>query len=1027
MKPLNTMSNIENKYAVLDRPTPAMIIAVGDWAIQTARQVRHIYLRGDERRAAAARFFQLLPTDSRLPLLSPLDDTCEESEPKPAVSDLEARRTAMQNSLAFAADFRSHLERLVHEQRVHERLIAAGWLEARAVPLNIFLLADVSDPWVAGMLLPIGAVLSEVAAATPLCQAHWLLGTAVFPEDGPDLDLAVWSFLTAFDDFLQPESQIREDLAQALHLPAITRPDFSVYLFDSRKEGAAEVRDRRSLSTLAGNALLALLQRDLALRFHQERDPDVLDERAAYYSSLGVAGVIYDPEALQQACAKRIGHEFLSEQILAAAYDGQAAIQLAHRLQEKVGGIFNWLDDYACHLTPEVGQVRIAPETLEMTALLTQLSFSPLDYERLSQTPWPDQLTEAQRHFREDTLPEIQARLANQKETFEKRLVGDLQEALDGLPVDAGLYPGGLQNAAQVIDRMDEYFHRMQKDLSSLKARTQKRKGDQETQFSQQRKELDELISSAPGLPWWLRVLPTSIRQWLAPIYMVRYYGRQLIRINKLHGACVDMLQQECGLAVETEIITLLEEFLPRLQEILEQTRQDLTDLQEKLAQAMLSFSMKWEEMPLGKQENGWDSLLRKPAAGFALSNWAYKKWRQDPAAWIPDFLAALFVDDTWQKVAKEKVVDWVRSRAEDSFLPVWTLSLDTIFGLWSGDTSRLSGEDELSADTVRICMNASSVPARPDFDAVGGAAGSNTTFHGLVGDPEWRYCRLPDSHHELANWQAVYTGDLYMGLFLQTRRSFPLRALSDSFHSARLRLESLSSEKRRNYELSVVLRREETPLVEDTDPSSDLVHSTFEWNFQPKGSNKKFEQRIDLAISRSRFEYYRRQPRFNGQWNRYAEMETPEVRALATEFQKLHAGHKWNTFNQAYNVLKFVQSCIPYSFDRDTTGHEDWARYPIETLVERTGDCEDVAILCAAVLARLGFQVVLLLYPRHLAFGVAGANNLQGDYVEDPKTGTRYYYGEATGDGWHLGQIPREEYKSSLQEILKVEILIEE
>lgn len=637
-------------------------------------------------------------------------------------------------------------------------------------------------------------------------------------------------------------------------------------------------------------------------------------------------------------------------------------------------------------------------------------------------------MAEAQRHFEEDTLPEIQARLANQKETFEKRLVGELQEALDGLPVNAGLYPGGLQNAAQVVDRMDEYFHQAQKDLSSLKARTQKRKDDLKTQFSQQRIQLGELISGAPGLPWWLRVLPTPIRQWLAPIYMAHYYGRRLIRINQLHSACVDMLQQECGLAVEAEIITLLNEFLPILQGILEHARQDMAPLREKLTEAMLSFPMEWEEMPLGKLENGWDALLRKPAAGFALSNWAYKKWRQDPVTWIPDFLAALSVDDSWQKVAKEKIVDWVRSHAEDSFRPVWTLSLDTIFGLWIGDTSRFSGEDELSADTLEICLNASSVPARPDFDAVGGAAGSNTTFHGLVGDPEWRYCRLPDSQHELANWQTVYTGDLYMGLFVQTRRSFPLRALSDSFHSARSRLESLSHEKRRSYDLSVVLRREETPLVEDADPnSSDLIHSTFEWNFQPKGSNKKFEQRINLAISRSRFEYYRRQPRFNGQWNRYAEMETPEVRALATEFQKLHAGHKWNTFNQAYNVLKFVQSCIPYSNDRDTTGHEDWARYPIETLVERTGDCEDVAILCAAVLARLGFQVVLLLYPRHLAFGVAGANNLQGDYVEDPKTGTRYYYGEATGDGWHLGQIPREEYKTSLQEMLKVEILIEE
>jgi hypothetical protein len=74
---------------------------------------------------------------------------------------------------------------------------------------------------------------------------------------------------------------------------------------------------------------------------------------------------------------------------------------------------------------------------------------------------------------------------------------------------------------------------------------------------------------------------------------------------------------------------------------------------------------------------------------------------------------------------------------------------------------------------------------------------------------------------------------------------------------------------------------------------------------------------------------------------------------------------------------------------------------------MEGTGDCEDVAILCTAVIARLGFQVFLLEYPKHVAFGVAGANNLKGDYVQGPNTGMRYLYGEATVKGWYLGEIP--------------------
>ena len=108
------------------------------------------------------------------------------------------------------------------------------------------------------------------------------------------------------------------------------------------------------------------------------------------------------------------------------------------------------------------------------------------------------------------------------------------------------------------------------------------------------------------------------------------------------------------------------------------------------------------------------------------------------------------------------------------------------------------------------------------------------------------------------------------------------------------------------------------------------------------------------------------------------------------------------------------------------TTGHEDWPRYPIETLADCTGDCEDVAILCAAILARLGFQVILLVYERHLAFAVAGAEKLKGAYITNPRTGARCFYGEATAKGWCLGEVPKAYAGIDPVEVLPVSILME-
>ena len=110
-----------------------------------------------------------------------------------------------------------------------------------------------------------------------------------------------------------------------------------------------------------------------------------------------------------------------------------------------------------------------------------------------------------------------------------------------------------------------------------------------------------------------------------------------------------------------------------------------------------------------------------------------------------------------------------------------------------------------------------------------------------------------------------------------------------------------------------------------------------------------------------------------------------------------------------------------------DSTGHADWPRYPIETILDETGDCEDLAILCSAIIARLGFSVVLLHYPGHLAFGVAGADHLKGEYIVEPGTGRRYYYGEATAENWHLGQIPPKYRELSPEAILPVSILLQD
>ncbi len=90
-----------------------------------------------------------------------------------------------------------------------------------------------------------------------------------------------------------------------------------------------------------------------------------------------------------------------------------------------------------------------------------------------------------------------------------------------------------------------------------------------------------------------------------------------------------------------------------------------------------------------------------------------------------------------------------------------------------------------------------------------------------------------------------------------------------------------------------------------------------------------------------------------------------------------------------------------------------------METLWDEGGDCEDLAILAASLLFRLGYDVALLFLPSHAALGIAGAEGLPGTFLEVGDR--RYYYYEATQEGWEFGELPVR-YQAANFRILPIE-----
>jgi hypothetical protein len=185
-------------------------------------------------------------------------------------------------------------------------------------------------------------------------------------------------------------------------------------------------------------------------------------------------------------------------------------------------------------------------------------------------------------------------------------------------------------------------------------------------------------------------------------------------------------------------------------------------------------------------------------------------------------------------------------------------------------------------------------------------------------------------------------------------------------------------------------------PKVPQTDIIGEEIVKKFGWNYKGK------ENRLDFYIRKTCYENFQGRPRVldHTSWSKeyVSDGITGEVHGLAAELFRI--GHPYGTFDEVSFVLSFVQQIVKYTLEEG-----EYPRYPVETLAESTGDCEDYAILGAAILKCMGYEVALLYVPGHAALGVAGASGIEGTYIEHE--GFRYYYCEMTGTGWQFGQLP--------------------
>jgi len=171
----------------------------------------------------------------------------------------------------------------------------------------------------------------------------------------------------------------------------------------------------------------------------------------------------------------------------------------------------------------------------------------------------------------------------------------------------------------------------------------------------------------------------------------------------------------------------------------------------------------------------------------------------------------------------------------------------------------------------------------------------------------------------------------------------------------------------------------------------------------------------INLSIPSMAYSFYREYPggyRIGDNFSYLNYFVTPNdvyIKELANTLDNISGINGWDELTEANFILTFVQN-IPYVSDYPSTGFMDYYKFPLETLIEGGGDCEDKSILLATILDILGYNSILFameveykgLYG-HVAVGLDVEKKegpfsvyLQDYYIYD---GKKYYYMESTGE----------------------------
>ena len=995
--------------------TPCFCIALDDSSERVLQEISQLHHQRGEHAKNISEFlrFSLAQTD-----FFPIND----SLPQDPTGNSPSNRSDVFAALVDGKEkVKSLLDGKIIELMDHSRQIQAGFEGQKDVPFNIFLLADGKDMLAGGLLIPIMLLVLDTISKRDSFKLHVLLNAAAFPETDQDKhpDLFVYSLIEELKELTNSESEYLNKMCEALKIDPPRLETTSLYLFHNQKMGAGEVSDNETMEGMIGNSLLHLLSGNSAQQFAQK---SARSGRSLPLIGMGTALVAYDPKALQEYCSLKKSLEIIDTLLLGEGLAGAASAE-ASRLKSSLGDSERWTRELFSPLPDPISQVIFDPETNDYKVVLKEIKLEKIQYVDFQSLGWLAEIEDSEQGIVKRIVEVSAEKIGANAARLKKNWSSEITQFAISLPQQRQLYPGGIDTAKQSLVALISQLMDELKNSEERRKEVEKGRKKPDDRLKKVRNKIKLIIENIPDKPKFIAKIPEEYQELAAAIYYHVVYLIPILRLRMLKKEYQQRIQEITGIDVQLIAADTIREMVEKTcgsEGVIDGWLTKIKGLKDHLLFVRAEFEDAFKQSAI-IADSGWMEYFRVAMMNQDIADKVYLD-HQRPTDYTATELigkANLFAD--WQET-----VEPIQSRLSDYamklFKDLWQLDLQDLKRMY--EELKKTEDNPLNQQGLRRLLDISQPLLRPNF-SITSDHGVQRAGYFLKKDDDWQDFYVPNNLSESQNWETVQTNDSYMLAASQVLHNVNFLLLEDLFSDQKKKYLALPEKERAIF--STVSHRDFVTTLSETD--SEIVRQ-YQWSFSPKGSRKTYTYSIKLAIDLPRYRKFAAEARVRDikQYKIYAQKDMPELTRLVLEFQKIFADVQWSTYNKAFCVLKFVQNAITYKGDEETKGFREWPRYPIETLVEGVGDCEDVAILCASILVRLGFEVALLDYPdrSHMAFGVCGSSDMVGNYVYQQETGKKYYYGEATNDGWLLGEIPKS-YLTSSPEFIKVELLVKE